>query len=167
MLDENNVEMGQRPKLKELEENSKRYNVLYLDDDEVMLENFQAIYSKEFTIFTTDCHHKAKEHIRNNDIHIIISDQRMPEITGVEFFESIVKQFPDPIRILLTAFTDVEVLINAINHGHVYQYIRKPYKHDYMKKMLNDAGEIYHRRKNSTSLNTTCQIEIAERFDQQ
>ena len=86
--------------------------------------------------------------IRDNEIHIIISDQRMPETTGVEFFTSIVKHFPDPIRILLTAFTEIEVVINAINQGQIYQYVRKPYIFQDMKKMLEDASEIYHLRKN-------------------
>ncbi|MCS5663912.1 MAG: response regulator [Flavobacteriales bacterium] len=119
-----------------------------MDDDEVMLETFQTIYSPYFKVFITNCPKEARDMIRDNEIHIIISDQRMPETTGVEFFTSIVKHFPDPIRILLTAFTEIEVVINAINQGQIYQYVRKPYIFQDMKKMLEDASEIYHLRKN-------------------
>lgn len=151
MLDENNIEIVKKDKnteSKPLElQNEFDINVVYLDDDLVMLENFKTIYSPYFNIFTTDCADTAKEIIRNQEINIIISDQRMPKITGVQFFSSILKEFPDPIRILLTAFTEIDVVINAINQGHIYQYVRKPYIFQDMKKMLVDASQIYQIRK--------------------
>jgi len=151
MLDENNLEIRQQKSKNKKDESTLNHNttnVVYLDDDEVMLETFRTIYSPYFKVFITNCADEAREIIRNNEIHIIISDQRMPETTGVEFFTSIVKHYPDPIRILLTAFTEIEVVINAINQGQIYQYVRKPYIFQDMKKMLEDASEIYHLRKN-------------------
>jgi len=150
MLDENNMEIGQLSKddiIIDKNLNNSVTNVVYLDDDKIMLENFHTIYSPYFTVFTTDSAKEAREIIDNNEIHIIISDQRMPETTGVEFFSSIIEIHPDPIRILLTAFTEIEVVIDAINQGHIYQYVRKPYIFKDMKKMLINAGEIYHLRK--------------------
>lgn len=151
MLDENNIEIvktNKNAKSKPLElQNTFDINVVYLDDDLVMLENFKTIYSPYFNIFTTDCADTAKEIIKNQEINIIISDQRMPKVTGVQFFSSILKEFPDPIRILLTAFTEIDVVINAINQGHIYQYVRKPYIFHDMKKMLEDANQIYQIRK--------------------
>jgi len=157
MLDENNIEIIR----KQTYENSERTTyetsetkVLYLDDDRVMLENFKTIYSPYFNVFTTDCAKIARDIIKNQEINIIISDQRMPKITGVQFFTSIVKDFPNPIRILLTAFTEVDVVINAINQGQIYQYVRKPYIFNDMKKMLEDAGQIYQIRKKRNSTQT-------------
>lgn len=151
MLDENNIEIVKKDKNKELKslkmQKGLDINVVYLDDDLVMLENFKTIYSPYFNIFTTDCADTAKEIIKNEEINIIISDQRMPKITGVQFFSSILKEFPDPIRILLTAFTEIDVVINAINQGQIYQYVRKPYIFQDMKKMLEDAHQIYQIRK--------------------
>jgi DNA-binding NtrC family response regulator len=157
MLDENNIEIIR----KQSYENSERAThetiatkVLYLDDDRVMLENFKTIYSPYFDVFTTDCAEIARETIKTQEINIIISDQRMPKITGVQFFTSIVKDYPNTIRILLTAFTEVDVVINAINQGQIYQYVRKPYIFHDMKKMLEDASQIYHIRKNRNSTQT-------------
>ena len=150
MLDENNIEVTKIKNKNEPKENypeTFEIKVLYLDDDRVMLDNFKTIYSPYFNIFTTDCAEIAREIVESQEINIIISDQRMPKITGVQFFSSIVKEFPDPIRILLTAFTEIEVVINAINQGQIYQYVRKPYIFKEMKKMLEDANQIYHIRK--------------------
>ena len=154
MLDENNIEIVQI-QVQDYSENESTSNsydtsVVYLDDDHVMLDNFKTIYSPYFKVYVTDSADKAREIIKNKEINIIISDQRMPKITGVQFFTSIVKEFPDPIRILLTAFTEIEVVINAINQGQIYQYVRKPYIFQDMKKMLEDASEIYHIRKSKS-----------------
>ena len=166
MLDENNVEMGQGPEdnIREKNLNNNIINVVYLDDNQVMLENFQTIYSPYFGVFITSSAEEAKEIIKNNEIHIIISDQRMPDITGVEFFSSIIKQYPNPIRILLTAFTEIEVIINAINYGHIYQYVRKPYVFGDMKKMLEDAGQIYHLRKGKQQFTKTSVVQSNEQL---
>jgi len=85
--------------------------------------------------------------LENEEIEIIICDQRMEETTGVEFFTEIIKKHPNPIRILLTAFTDVDVIIDAINYGHIYQYIRKPFIYNEMKELLFNASKLYHLRK--------------------
>jgi len=164
MLDENNVEMGQGSEENNHEKNLDNgiTNVVYLDDNQVMLENFRTIYSPYFRVFITNSAEEAKEIIKNNEIHIIISDQRMPDITGVEFFSSIIKQYPNPIRILLTAFTEIEVIINAINYGHIYQYVRKPYVFEDMKKMLEDAAQIYHLRKGKQQFTTTSVVQSNE-----
>ena len=78
----------------------------------------------------------------------------MKETSGVEFFTEIIKEHPNPIRILLTAFTDVDVVIDAINYGHIYQYIRKPYVFDEMKAILNSASKLYHLRKGKNIITT-------------
>jgi len=157
MLDENNIEIIRKQSCENSEIATRvaiETKVLYLDDDRVMLENFKTIYSPYFDVFTTDCAEIARETIKNQEINIIISDQRMPKITGVQFFTSIVKDYPNTIRILLTAFTEVDVVINAINQGQIYQYVRKPYIFNDMKKMLEDASQIYHIRKNRNSTHT-------------
>lgn len=135
-----------------LEKNKKNNNkyvitVLYVDDDKTMLDNFYRLYCPYFNIYITDSTEHAKSILSTQDIHIIISDQRMPGITGVEFFRSVLEKYPDPIRILLTGFTEIDVIINAINIGHIYQFIRKPYLFMEMKNILLGAGEIYQMRK--------------------
>lgn len=137
-----------------MDDNIAITKVLYIDDDLIMLENFKLLFKNYFEIIITDCVNEARKIIEEDEIQIIICDQRMKETSGVEFFTEIIKEHPNPIRILLTAFTDVDVVINAINYGHIYQYIRKPYVFDEMKAILNSASKLYHLRKRKNIITT-------------
>lgn len=137
-----------------MDDNIAITKVLYIDDDLIMLENFKLLFKNYFEIIITDCVNKARKIIEEDEIQIIICDQRMKETSGVEFFTEIIKEHPNPIRILLTAFTDVDVVIDAINYGHIYQYIRKPYVFDEMKAILNSASKLYHLRKGKNIITT-------------
>lgn len=90
--------------------------------------------------------------LEKNQIHIIISDQRMPDMTGIEFFESILADFPDPIRMLLTGYADINAVIGAINKGQVYKYFSKPWDDQELIKTINEAFEIYRLRKENHEL---------------
>jgi response regulator RpfG family c-di-GMP phosphodiesterase len=94
---------------------SKPYSILYLDDEEQNLISFQALFRRHYNVFTTTSAHEAVDILNNNDIQIIFSDQKMPEVSGVEFFETILPDFPHPVRILLTGYADIEAVIDAIN----------------------------------------------------
>ena len=129
---------------------NKITKILYVDDDEIMLENFKSMFSSRYEIITTDCPLKALKKLMSHDVQIIISDQRMPKMTGIELFTEILKTRPNPIRILLTGFNDLDVIIDAINQGHIYYYLRKPFSFDQMLKILINASKLYHLRKSST-----------------
>lgn len=81
--------------------------------------------------------------IKHPDIRIIFSDQRMPDKTGVEFFEDIRTEFPKPIRILITGFTDVEAVIDAINLGNVFRYVKKPWTEADILTAINEGNKFY------------------------
>lgn len=136
-----------------MDDNLTITKVLYIDDDLIMLENFKILFKNYFEIIITDCVNNARKIIEEDEIQIIICDQRMKETSGVEFFTEIIKEHPNPIRILLTAFTDIDVVIDAINYGHIYQYIRKPYVFDEMKAILVSASKLYHLRKGKNIIN--------------
>ena len=133
--------------INQMDNNATITKVLYLDDDIMMLENFKLLFKNNFSIKITDNVNDARKILENEEIEIIICDQRMEETTGVEFFTEIIKKHPNPIRILLTTFTDVDVIIDAINYGHIYQYIRKPFIYNEMKEVLFNASKLYHLRK--------------------
>jgi signal transduction histidine kinase len=85
--------------------------------------------------------------LNHNDIQVIIADQRMPKTTGVEFFNIVRKAHPHPIRILLTGYTDLESLIDAINKGEIFRYIKKPWDDMELMTSIQNAYEIYQTRK--------------------
>lgn len=127
-------------------------NLLYVDDEPNNLVSFSANFRKFCNIYTAKSAEEGKEILKHQTIHIIITDQRMPNITGIEFLESIIVKHADPIRMLLTGYSDMEAVIGAINKGQVYRYISKPIDVKELKSVLNDAYGIYKFRRNNKEL---------------
>lgn len=128
-------------------------NILYLDDEVHNLNAFKASFRRVFNVFTAETAQEAMAVLSTTTIHIVISDQRMPVMTGVEFFESIIKDYPEPIRILLTGYADINAVVDAINKGQVYLYITKPWEEHELRANLERAYEIFALRKANKELN--------------
>ena len=130
----------------------KPINVLYIDDEPHNLTAFKATFRRDFNIFISDSAVKAREIIEGNEIHVILSDQRMPVITGIEFFESILKTHPEPIRILITGYTDISAVVDAINRGQVYKYLTKPWNESDIRIFVRTAYEVFMLRRQNAEL---------------
>src|SRR5437899_9131593 len=113
--------------------NEQIVNILYIDDEIHNLNAFRASFRRLYNVFIAESAEEGKIILEKNDIHIIITDQRMPKITGIEFLESIIKKYPDPIRMLLTGYSDITAVVDAINKGQVYRYISKPWNDEELK----------------------------------
>lgn len=127
-------------------------NVLYIDDEPHNLTSFKASFRRIFNVYVTEDTEEARSIVENKDIHVILSDQRMPKMTGIEFFESILEVFPDPIRILVTGYTDINAVIDAINRGQVYKYLTKPWNDDDVRIAVEKAYEVYRLRRENEEL---------------
>ena len=133
-------------------ENTKDIRVLYVDDEMNNLISLKASFRTDFTIFTAISAKDGLELLKNEEIHVIITDQRMPEITGVEFLEEVVKLYPNPMRVLLTGYTDLQAVIDAVNKGKIYYYLNKPWDQQQLKTTILNAYEIYSLREKNTML---------------
>lgn len=131
---------------------TNKINILYVDDEVNNLVSFKANFRKYYEIYTAESAAEGKEILKTKNIQIIITDQRMPNMTGVEFLESILKEYPDPVRILLTGYADIEAVIEAINKGQVYRYIMKPFNAEELKITLDNASEVYSLRQENKEL---------------
>jgi len=129
-----------------------KINVLYVDDEATNLSAFKATFRRDFNVFIAESAKEGKEILQKNNIEIILTDQRMPEQTGVEFLQSILEEFPDPIRILVTGYSDMSAVKDAINKGQVYKYIEKPWDNDFMKMIIEKSYEVYSLRKENQEL---------------
>jgi len=118
-------------------------SVLYIDDEENNLQAFKASFRRQYEIYTAISAAEGLKILQNVNIQVIIADQKMPNTTGVEFFKSITETFPDPIRILLTGYTDIEALADAINHGDIYRYITKPWNDLELHNSIKNAYDAY------------------------
>lgn len=117
--------------------------VLYIDDEENNLQAFKASFRRQYEIYTAISAAEGLKILQNISIQVILADQKMPGTTGVEFFKSITESYPDPIRILLTGYTDIEALADAINHGDIYRYITKPWNDLELHNSIKNAYDAY------------------------
>jgi class 3 adenylate cyclase/FixJ family two-component response regulator len=127
------------------------YNILYVDDEENNLNSFRAALRRYYNIYTALNGEEGIEILSKNDIHVVVTDQRMPNMTGVQFLQHIPGD-QDNIRIILTGFSDMESIIEAINTGKVYRYIRKPWDKDELKITIDNAVETVVLRRNNKKL---------------
>lgn len=131
---------------------TKKINVLYIDDELDNLTSFKATFRRNFNITTAESADAAMPILESETIHVILSDQRMPKMTGIEFFEQIQIIHPLPIRILMTGYTDINAVIDAINRGHVYKYLTKPWNEEDVKIFVEKAFEVYRLRRENIEL---------------
>jgi response regulator RpfG family c-di-GMP phosphodiesterase len=124
----------------------EKIKILYVDDEENNLQAFKATFRRDYNIFLALSADEGREILRSEDVHIIITDQRMPDETGVDFLTSIIPINPDPIRILLTGYTDIQAVIDAINKGQIYHYLTKPWEEEYMRNVIQNAYEVHQLR---------------------
>src|SRR4029078_899001 len=121
-----------------MEIKKETYNILYVDDEENNLNSFRAALRRDYNVFTAISGEEGMEILSKNDIHVVVTDKRMPDMTGVQFLQRIPGD-QDNIRIILTGFTDMESIIEAINTGKVYRYIKKPWVIDEIKIMIDKS----------------------------
>ncbi|MEX1192445.1 MAG: response regulator [Brumimicrobium sp.] len=121
----------------------KKIKVLYIDDEEINLEVFYSTFRKKYDVYTAISADEGMKILDNNNINVIISDQRMPEKTGVSFFEEVKVKFPDTIRIILTAYADYETAYESINRGFVFRFMQKPWDFEDLVNIIEDSYKIY------------------------
>ena len=95
--------------------------ILYIDDEQDNLTVFYSTFRRDFKVYLATSGQEGLEIMEKNKVHLVIADQRMPEMTGIEFLEIIKLKYPECIRMVLTGYTDVEAIIQAINKGRVYR----------------------------------------------
>ena len=117
------------------------FGVLYVDDEEQALKYFRKGLEKVFPVFTAAGVAPALEIMARDGarIGVVITDQRMPGRTGVELLKEVRRQWPDVIRILITAFSDIESAVEAVNEGAIYKYLTKPADLPVLRKTLEEA----------------------------
>jgi len=123
-----------------------KINILYVDDEMNNLISFKALFRIKYNVFLAESGQEAIKILDENDINVIVTDQRMPGMTGVEFLESILEKHPDPMRILLTGYADLNAVIDAVNKGKIFHYLSKPWNEEELDMTIQRAFDIYKNR---------------------
>ena len=122
----------------------EKIKVLYVDDEANNLVGFKATFRLDYNVFVANSADEGIDMLEKNpDIKVILCDQRMPGKTGVQFFEEVSARYPAPVRMLLTGYTDIESVINAINRGHIYRYIPKPWQETDIRSAIEEGFKYY------------------------
>jgi CheY-like chemotaxis protein len=136
--------------------------MLVVDDEPDNLDLLYRTFRRDFNVLRAESGVVALEILAaEGEVAVIISDQRMPEMKGTEFLSKTVPQYPDTMRIILTGFTDVEDLVEAINSGQVYKYITKPWDPNELKLVVQRAAETYELLKQRTEELRRAQAQMA------
>lgn len=126
--------------------------VLYVDDEENNLNSFRAAFRRDWNVYLANSPDQGRKILDEVKIEVIITDQRMPGETGVQFLESVLPLYPDPIRILLTGYADIQAVIDAVNKGQIYHYVSKPWNENQLRSLVFNAAEIYRLREQNRNL---------------
>lgn len=124
-----------------------KIKVLYVDDEVHNLAAFKASFRRDYEIFTAASVAEGMNVLTEQEIHVVVADQKMPKATGVEFFNIIRTSHPEPVRILITGFADIDAIIDAINKGEIFRYIKKPWDEFQLRESIQNAYEVYATRK--------------------
>ncbi len=131
----------------------KPFKILFVDDEEINLMNFRMIFENRYEIITASSGEEGLQCFKDNkNIGLVISDQRMPGISGTDMLGKIYDIDPDPIRVLLTAYSHVKYVLDAINLGRIYQYIIKPWDTSELNRVIDRARDLYQLKKENVDL---------------
>ncbi len=123
---------------------SDQPRILIVDDEEAILETMTFTFMDRYEVLTTSDPATAMSILEENQpVAVVITDQRMPGMTGVELLREVYARFPDTVRIILTGFADSDATIQAINDGHIYGYINKPWEQEELKTIVRRASELH------------------------
>ncbi|MBN2521058.1 MAG: response regulator [Bacteroidales bacterium] len=137
-------------------------SLLYIDDNLIDLEHFEEVFSKEYKIFLAQNKNQAFEILKKNDIQILLTDYRMPDINGIEILEMIYKKYPHIIRIIVTAYQDLNIIEQAVNRGSIHGYISKPLDINKVKLVINNAYEKHYLKEANIALTNELKETIKE-----
>ncbi len=120
-----------------------RHTLLVVDDEPDVVKSVQDLLRLDYKVFGATSAHDGLRVLQEHEVHIVMTDQRMPEMTGVEFLRQLRGEHPEAIRLLFTGYADIKAVIDAINQGNVYRYISKPWDPDELQTIIKQAAEHY------------------------
>jgi response regulator RpfG family c-di-GMP phosphodiesterase len=124
-------------------------NVLYVDDEISNITVFVAAFRRYYTVYTANSAEEGVAVLKAHPIQLILTDQRMPNTSGIQFLKSIMSEYPDTIRMILTGYADIDEIIEAINQEIIYRYITKPWEERELRATLDNAIKTFHREKSN------------------
>lgn len=122
-----------------------KHTLLVVDDESDVCDSVHDLLRREFRVLRATNARDGYRLMQEEEVHIVMTDQRMPRITGVELLQQIKARNPQAVRLLFTGFTDIDSIIAAINQGHVFQFLKKPWQPEELVQAVREAATEYDR----------------------
>ena len=122
---------------------ASKHSILLVDDEPEILFSLRGLLRREFDLHTANSGAEALEVLHKHPVHVIMTDQRMPAMTGVELLRRARGECPEAIRMIFTGYADIKAVIDAVNQGQIYRYLTKPWDPDELLAVLRQACDYY------------------------
>ncbi len=136
--------------------------LLVVDDEPEVCDSVYHLLHSNYRVLRAHGAAEAVELLSQHAVEIIMTDQRMPDVTGVEMLQKIKSQYPEAIRILFTGYADINSVVAAINQGHVFRYLSKPWQPEELEAVIADAAAEYRRIVQQAQNLVKCQEKVAQ-----
>lgn len=140
----------------------KPYSILYVDDEQGNLNAFRNAFRRDYRVLLAQSAAEGLQILENEHVDLVLTDQRMPQMTGVEFLKSVIKRHPEPNRILVTAYSDFDAIESAINEASIFRYVKKPWDPEQFKRSIDQALELSEMRRRNQQLTRELQQKCDE-----
>jgi response regulator RpfG family c-di-GMP phosphodiesterase len=137
-----------------------KYTLLIVDDEPDVCDSVHDLLRREFRVLKAHSGQEGFQVMQEEEVHIIMTDQRMPQVTGVELLTRVKARNPRAIRMLFTGYADLESIIAAINQGHVYHFLKKPWQPEELLEAVRQASQEYERLIAETDETQKLRLEI-------
>jgi signal transduction histidine kinase/CheY-like chemotaxis protein len=145
-----------------MERRTDCHTILFVDDEPQNLYLFKSFFGRDYNVITAASGTEALAVLAGQEIKVLLADQRMPGINGIQLLETVARQYPETVRVLVTGYSDIDVVIEAINRGAVYHYLSKPWDIEEIKATIRNAIEVYELKKRNQTLIGSLRKKIAE-----
>jgi response regulator RpfG family c-di-GMP phosphodiesterase len=122
-----------------------KHTLLVVDDEPDVCDSVHDLLRREFKVLKARSAAEGYKLMETHEVHIIMTDQRMPQVTGVELLSKIRKGHPTAVRMLFTGYADLDSIISAINQGHIFQFLKKPWQPEELEAAVREAAQEYDR----------------------
>ncbi|MCI0462878.1 MAG: response regulator [Gemmataceae bacterium] len=122
-----------------------RHTLLVVDDEPDVCDSVHDLLRREFNVLRARSAPEGVRLMQEYEVHIVMTDQRMPQVTGVEFLSRMRAGHPRAVRMLFTGYADLEAIISAINQGHIFRFLKKPWAPEELEDAVREAATEYDR----------------------
>ena len=122
-----------------------KHCLLVIDDEPDVCDSVHDLLRREFRVLKATSAQEGYRLMQDEEVHIVMTDQRMPNVTGVELLKNVRHRHPHAVRVLFTGFADLEAIIEAINQGHIFKFLKKPWQPEELLSIVREAAKEYDR----------------------